>query len=125
MALAHRYNLPRLRPRTFRQWVTTACRRAGLSKQASAWLMGHNSAPGGSMRDWYDKPRVEDALDEQAVKLPYGPLGLLRPAPVNIEVGLPRDLVDLVKAYMAGKMGTLEFVSQLEARARASPRAEP
>lgn len=38
---------------------------------------------------------------------------------------LPRDLVDLVKAYAAGELGTLEFVSRLEARARASARAGP
>ncbi len=65
------------------------------------------------------------ASDEQALKLPYGPLGLLRPPAVNVEVELPRDLVDLVKAYAAGKLGALEFVSQLEARARASTRVGP
>ncbi len=125
MALARRYNLPRLRPKAFRHWVATACRRAGLSKQATAFLMGHDSKTGGAMRDWYDQPQEQDALDEQALKLPYGPLGLLRPPAVNVEVELSRDLVDLVKAYAAGKLGTLEFVSQLEARARVSSRVGP
>ncbi len=62
------------------------------------------------------------ASDEQALKLPHGPLGLVRPPAVNVDVELPRDLVDLVKAYAAGRLGTLEFVSQLEARARVNSR---
>ena len=75
--LQKRWSLPPLRPVDVRHWVAGACRRADLSKQASAYLMGHDPTQGGSMRDWYDNPQIEDVLAEQAEKLPYGPLGML------------------------------------------------
>ena len=46
--------LPKLTPRDCRHWVATACRKAGLSKAATAYLQGHDSSGGSTMRDWYD-----------------------------------------------------------------------
>jgi integrase len=49
--LQKRWKLPPLRPVDVRHWVSGACRRADLSKQASAYLMGHDPTQGGAMRD--------------------------------------------------------------------------
>jgi hypothetical protein len=66
------------------------------------------------MRDWYDNPRLEDILDEQAQVLPRGPLGLLEPPEVSLE-GLPQEVVALVKRYLAGELGSLQFAAEMEA----------
>lgn len=112
--LERKWQLPHMCPTYQRHWVATACRKAGLSKQATAYLMGHDSTQGGAMRDWYDSPQLKDVFDEQADRLPYGPLGLLDPPTVEIEGGLPKDVVSLVSAYLAGQTGTMELATQME-----------
>jgi len=97
-----------------RHWVATTSRRAGLSKQATAYLMGHDAAQGGAMRDWYDNPQLRDIFDEQAARLPYGPLGLLEPPTVELEGGLSKEVVSLASAYLAGQIGTMEFAIMME-----------
>jgi hypothetical protein len=86
--------------------------------------MGHDSAQGGAMRDWYDAPTVDDALAEQADRLPRGPLGLLEPQ-VRLTEGLPKDAIALVKEYLAGTCGTMEFASRMEAIRLRSPSSRP
>jgi len=113
--LQKRWKLPPLRPVDVRHWVAGACRRAGLSKQASAYLMGHDPTQGGAMRDWYDNPQIEDVLAEQAEKMPYGPLGLLGHGPVELIDGIPSDAVSLMLEYLAGQIGTMEFATRVEA----------
>lgn len=115
LRLEKRWKLPPLRPVDVRHWVAKACREAGLSKQASAYLMGHDPTQGGSMRDWYDNPQIEDILAEQAMKLPYGPLNALGGASVELTEGLPSDAVALMQDYMKGKIGTMEFATKAEA----------
>jgi len=66
------------------------------------------------MRDWYDSPQLQDVFDEQAARLPYGPLGLLDPPTVEIEGGLLKEVVSLVSAYLAGQLGTMEFATTME-----------
>ncbi|MBU0624033.1 MAG: hypothetical protein KJ672_04220 [Candidatus Thermoplasmatota archaeon] len=66
------------------------------------------------MRDWYDSPQLLDVFDEQAARLPYGPLGLLEPPTVEIEGGLSKEVVSLVSAYLAGQTGTMELATQME-----------
>lgn len=109
-----KWQLPHLTPCHLRHWVATTSRRAGLSKQATAYLMGHDATQGGAMRDWYDSPQLQDILDEQAERLPRGPLGMLEPLSVEIEGGLPREVIGLVSTYLAGQMGTMEFANQME-----------
>jgi len=65
------------------------------------------------MRDWYDNPRLEDIFDEQATKLPNGPLGLLEPPEVKLVSGLSPKAVALLHQYMSGKIGTRDFVDRL------------
>jgi hypothetical protein len=76
--------------------------------------MGHDSTQGGNMTDWYNSPQLQDMLDEQASRLPYGPLGLLNPSTVEIEGGLSKDVASLVSAYLAGQTGTMEFANTME-----------
>jgi len=113
--LRSKWRLPVLRMVDLRHWVATACRRAGLSKQASAYLMGHDSKQGGAMRDWYDAPPLEEVLEEQAERLPHGPLGLLEPSVELLTDGLPKEAIELVQGYFAEKIGTMELATRLEA----------
>jgi len=105
--------LERLRPKDMRHWVASACRRAGMSKQASAYLMGHDATSGGAMRDWYDQPQVDDILAEQAERLPYGPLGILLPPKVEV-VDRDAEILTLWTEYIAGKVSTIEFATRAE-----------
>ena len=110
-----KWNLPRLRPKDLRHWAAITCRKVGLSKQASAYLMGHDAAAGGAMRDWYDSPQLAEVFDEQSAKLPKGLLGILEPPEIRIVEGLPEEAIGLLKAYLNGQMGTLEFSGRVEA----------
>jgi len=112
--LEKKWQLPHLCPTHLRHFVATTSRRAGLSKQATAYMMGHDATQGGAMRDWYDSPQLQDVFDEQAARLPYGPLGLLDPPTVEIEGGLSKDVVSLVSAYLSGQTGTMELATQME-----------
>jgi integrase len=112
--LEKKWQLPHLCPNHLRHWVATISRRAGLSKQATAYLMGHDATQGGAMRDWYDSPQLQDVFDEQAARLPYGPLGLLEPPTVELEGGLSKEVVSLVSTYLTGQLGTMEFATQME-----------
>jgi len=76
--------------------------------------MGHDATQGGAMRDWYDSPQLQDVFDEQAERLPHGPLGVLDPPTVEIEGGLPKEVVGLVSTYLAGQIGTMESAAQME-----------
>jgi len=121
--LRKKYNLPALRPKDLRHWVSTACRKAGLSKVATAYLLGHDATEGGAMRDWYDNPRIEDILEEQEKCLPKGPLGLLMPSEVEIVSRVPSEAMALFEAYMAGEIGTIEFMTSIEnIRKKGAPR---
>jgi len=114
-SLAKKWGLPPLRPVDMRHWVATACRRSGLSRVASAFMMGHDPSDGsGSMRDWYDSPPLEDILQEQEEKLPKGPLGLLRPPEVEVAEGLPLEATRLMRDYLSGNIRTLEFANRAE-----------
>jgi len=112
--LQETWNLPSLRMCDLRHWVSTTCRRAGLSKPASAYLTGHDARQGGSMRDWYDNPGLEDIFAEQVEKLPDGPLGTLTPVRLEPTEGLAPESVDLLREYMDGKIGTMEFANRIE-----------
>ena len=111
--LQKKFGLPRLLPHDLRHWVATTCRKADLSKPSTAFLMGHDSASGGAMRDWYDNPEVMEALDEQRTRLPEGPLGYLDPNLVLVDE-VPPSAVALLKQYFEQKIGTLEFVNRVE-----------
>jgi len=112
--LAKKWGLPHLTAKALRHWVATTCRKAGLSKQATAYLMGHDPAQGGAMRDWYDNPQLPDIFIEQAERLPYGPLGYLNPPKVEIIEGLPHEAIELLKEYLSGRMPTMEFANRIE-----------
>ncbi len=76
------------------------------------------------MRDWYDNPEMQDSLDEQSLKLPRGPLGLLEPPEVKLTEGLPPEAVALLREFLAGGVGTLEFAHRLEALKAHHPRVD-
>lgn len=112
--LQEKHSLPLLLPCHMRHFVSTACRRAGLSKQATAYLQGHDPTQGGSMRDWYDAPLVEDALDEQAERIPNGPLGVIESPEIEVTDGLPKEVSAMVSQFLDGSTGTLELMNALE-----------
>jgi integrase len=112
--LEKKWQLPHLCPNHLRHFVVTISRRAGLSKQATSYLMGHDATQGGAMVDWYDSPQLQDVFDEQASRLPYGPLGFLNPPTVELEGGLSKEVVDIVSSYLAGQLGTMEFATTME-----------
>ena len=64
------------------------------------------------MRDWYDNPRLEDIFDEQATKLPSGPLGLLEPPEVKLVEGFSPKELELIRALKAKKIGTMKFLNR-------------
>ena len=66
------------------------------------------------MRDWYDNPAIEDILAEQAEYLPDGALGLLDSVKVELTEGLCPESVELLREYLAGRMGTMELANKVE-----------
>jgi len=112
--LQEKWNLPKLLPTEMRHWVATACRKANLSRQASASLTGHDSSSGGSMRDWYDFPQSQETLEEQAQCLPNGPLGIFRRANVEVLDTLPDEAITLMHDFFEGKMGVFDLAGQME-----------
>lgn len=115
-------SLPKLLPCDCRHWVATGCRKLGLSKQASAPMMGHGSYRRGEMRDSYDNPEESELIEEQHAQMPNGTLGLLG-GHAEVTDTLPKSAVDLLTNYMTGLSGTVEFMTDIE-RLRERMRAE-
>jgi integrase len=112
--LEEKWGLPHLRPKELRHWNASTARKSGLSKQASASMMGHDATQGGSMRDWYDSPRLEDIFAEQEDRLPNGPLGFLEPPIVEIEGGLPKEIIEIVTQYLNDELSTYDMGTGIE-----------
>ena len=108
-----RWNVEVPNPRAMRHWVATVCRKAGMSKVASAHLMGHTQSTGTSGRDWYDQPHIEDILAEQADRLPGGPLGFVMGPKVEV-VTEDAEVLTLWNRYFRGEVSILELVTLLE-----------
>ncbi len=94
--------LNRLRPVDLRHWVSTICRRAGLSYAATNALQGHKFASL-NMRDRYDCPNDEDLLEEQGRTLPYGPIGFVCPK-IEMDQALPIELTGALNSCLNGQM---------------------
>jgi integrase len=114
LRLRKKYDLPALRPKDLRHWVSTISRKAGLSKPATAYLQGHDAAEGESMRDWYDNPLIGEVLDEQSAVFPKGPLGFLASPEIELVSGLPSEAIALLEDYLAEEIGTMEFMTSIE-----------
>ena len=112
--LRKKWQLPSLRMYDLRHWIVTQYRRPDLSRQASAYLMGHDPTRGGSMRDWYDNPALERIFAEQAEHLPEETLATLDPVRLETPEGLCPEPVDLLRDYLGGRMGTMEFATKIE-----------
>jgi len=97
-----KHALRKLRPVDVRHWVATRCRKAGLSYVATHSLQGQkvNSM---HMRDRYDHPGGSDILEEQALVIPFGPVGLLCPK-VEVNQALPAELVDALGKSLRGEL---------------------
>ncbi len=113
-ALQQKYGLPELKPKDLRHWVSTACRKIGLSKAASAYLQGHDAESGASMRDWYDNPQLEEIYQEQMDRFPNGPLGILAPIEVELIADIPPEAVRLMKDFFDGKLGSFALAQSVE-----------
>lgn len=79
--------LNHLRPVDLRHFVSTVCRRAGLSYAATNALQGHKMTSL-NLGDRYDNPDDDELLEEQASVLPHGPIGFVRPK-IEVDQALP------------------------------------
>ena len=115
IGIQRRRALPYLRPNGLRHWVShIGCDFAFLSRPALAALMGHDPSSGGWMSDWYNSPRTEAILMEQAHKMPFGPLGFLDTAGKDA-LGKDREILDAWTRYLDDKMTSSEFRDRAEA----------
>jgi len=112
--LRKKYNLPSLRPKDLRHWVSTVCRKEGLSKVATAYMQGHDATDGGAMRDWYDNPRLEEIFEEQELCLPRGALGYLMPLEAEIQSDISPEILTAIKRWQSGEIGTVECMQIME-----------
>jgi len=94
--------LSNLRPVDLRHWVSTICRRAGLSYAATNSMQGHKGASM-NMRDRYDCPDDEELFAEQASVLPYGPIGFVCPR-LELDQVLPTELTETLSKCLSGEM---------------------
>jgi integrase len=119
-AFERKWGLKHLSPKSFRHWVASKLREAGLSYQASAYWQGHDPTGSGYMRDWYDN-RPEDIFAEQSVKLPRGPVGMLGASDVSVSEGLPTAMLEAVREYRDGKLSDFELIARLTTIRRKTP----
>jgi len=94
--------LSHLRPVDLRHWVSTTCRRAGLSYAATNSLQGHKCSSL-NMRDRYDCPSDEELLEEQGRALPQGPIGFVCPR-IEMDQALPIELTQGLSKCLSGEM---------------------
>jgi integrase len=102
-----------LRPVDLRHWVSTICRRAGLSYAATNSLQGHKRTSA-NMRDRYDCPDDEELLAEQASVLPYGPIGFVCPK-IELDQALPAELTEALGSCLNGEMLPGQFAEIITA----------
>jgi integrase len=110
LALQKKYGLPKLTSKSLRHWVSTQCRKAGLSKRASAYLQGHDADGGSSMRDWYDNVPIEEIFLEQGECFPNGPLATVLPMSVELIPDIPPEAVSLLSQFLSGELDSYEFM---------------
>ena len=54
-------------------------------------------------------------FDEQATRLPKGPVGVLEPPEARLVEGLPAEAVGLLREYLGGGCSTMDFASRIKA----------
>jgi integrase len=109
-----RYDLPKLRMKDLRHWVTSQCKDAGLSEQARAYMMGHEQ-PITNMGEHYDNRSVEINLARQKQKFPRGVLGCFEKVDLEVMAIIPNDLMAVLIGYHDGKVGITEVLARLDA----------
>jgi integrase len=115
IGIQRRWGLPYLRPNGLRHWVShIGCDVAFLSRPALAALMGHDPSSGGWMSDWYNSPRTEEILMEQARKMPSGPLGFLDMGGKE-EVDKDQELLVAWRRYLNDEITSGEFRDRAKA----------
>jgi len=110
-----KWGLPYLRSNGLRHWVSHVGCEVRLSKPALAALMGHDTRSGW-MSDWYNSPKIETILEEQAEKLPNGPLGDLDPPSVEL-IGMAHEDQEILEEwhrYKVHEIGLREFSDRAE-----------
>jgi len=85
-----------------RHWVSTICRRAGLSYAASNSMQGHKFSSA-NMRNVYDHPDDEEIFAEQARVLPHGPIGFAWPK-MEVTEAVPVELTDALSKCLSGQI---------------------
>ena len=105
--------LNHLRPVDLRHWVSTICRRAGLSYAATNALQGHKCSSS-NMRDRYDCPNDEELFEEQGRVLPFGPIGFMCPK-IEVDEALPIELTQALSKCVNGEMRPGELMEVVTA----------
>jgi len=110
--VAQKHGIPPVTPRQARKWFKVHARESGLSKPATASMMGHDLA-GKDVQDWYDQPPIADILVEQSEKLPRGTLATVLIPKVEL-IGPDNEAMALWQDYKANKLTTTELMTKLE-----------
>jgi len=97
-----RHRLNHIAPVYLRHWVSTICRRAGLSYAATNAMQGHKCASM-NMRDKYDCPDDEEIFVEQARVLPHGPIGVAWPK-MEVTEAVPVELTEALSKCLSGQI---------------------
>jgi len=97
-----RHRLNHIAPVYLRHWISTICRRSGLSYPATNAMQGHKCGSA-NFRDRYDCPQDEEIFAEQARILPHGPIGFAWPK-VEVTEALPTELTQALSKCLSGQM---------------------
>ncbi|MBM4248785.1 MAG: hypothetical protein FJ149_05010 [Euryarchaeota archaeon] len=109
------YKLPPLRAKDLRHFASSTGRIAGMSKPAMCLMMGHDpTANRADMQAHYDNVPMDQLLAEQQEKLPNGVIGVLDAPKITIIDGLPSDAIDIVRAYLDGRIGVMDVITKLD-----------
>jgi len=57
---------------------------------------------------------MDQLLAEQQEKLPNGVIGVLDAPKITIIDGLPSDAIDIVRAYLDGRIGVMDVITKLD-----------
>jgi integrase len=99
----------------FRHFVSTQCRRAGLSGPPKAALCGHGfHADRQVFTDTYDNPGESEILDEQRAKMPHGRLWSLKEPSLQVVNDVPDEYLVLWKDLKEGRIVPSESLPRIE-----------
>jgi len=99
----------------FRHFVSTACRKHGLSGPPKAALCGHGfHADRQVFTDTYDNPGESEILEEQQARMPHGRLWFLKESSLQVVGEVPDELVAIWKDLKEGRITPSQCLPGIE-----------